>query len=182
MRLHRGFSLIEVMVSVVILAVIAAFAVPSVIGLVRLARARNTGETVAAILEEGRTRATAEGRCFRVSAAAGGTQLQLQRLSSADCVDLVDPFDAPVRTTALSSGSIATVTDTAGVAGANKIIFRPSSRLRGNGTRTVTQYGARVVITVPGAFAVVNVTALGRICASTSVTAPPAIAAPVLCP
>ena len=187
----RAFTLVEMMVAVAILAVAAALAVPSVTSLVRLAHARSGAETVAAVLEEARTRAVNEGRCFRVRAPNAST-LVVERLSTVDCVGnapstaapFIDAFNAPVRTTNLGSGFTVTITDTAGMTSPNQIVFRPNSRLRGNGALTNTQYGARVVANVVHgpAFGIATITSLGRICLSTLTTAPPALTAPVVCP
>jgi prepilin-type N-terminal cleavage/methylation domain-containing protein len=189
----RAFSLIEVMVAVAIVGVIAALGVPSVVSLVATGRARETAQGIAAVLEEARTSAAAEGRCFRVRINGPGTNgngLQIERRNSVDCVHVTlgapDGWDAPKRTQSFDTTNL-TITSTLPSGSQNEIIFRPNDRLRGDGnlpTDAAHQgYGARIKATLKnGRFAVVDITAQGRICTRISTTNPPAQAAPVVCP
>ena len=185
----RAFSLIEVMVAGWILEVVAALAVPSVTNLVSTARARESAQSVSAILEEARTRAAAEGRCFRVRANSGGTTgtgLVLERRNSADCVNLGSDGWDTVRTDVLQAVTVA-ISSTLAPGGQNEIVFRPNDRLRGDGVlphdAAHQNYGSRIQLQLKnGRVAVVDITAQGRLCSRIATSAPPALAAPVVCP
>ncbi len=180
--------MIEVMVVVAIVGVLASLAVPSLLGVAKVNKVRSAIQDVAAILEEARTRAGVEGRCFRVRASTT-TTLVIERRATVDCVDLSkDSWETAVKTFTLPPGFTVT---TAATAAANTtttandtIVFRPNGRLRGDGTLTTTEYGARVQVKLTSAneFATADVTRLGRICVATRGSTNVTLAAPVTCP
>lgn len=184
LRRHRGVTLLEMMVVVAMLGILAALAVPNVQPAVRRARLRGAAEEIAGFLDDARHRAVSQGRCFRVRV-VGGDTLVMERRNSVDCVDLAkDGWEAAERTRVMSGFALTASAVPAAVPADERLVFRPSSRLRGDGSRTTTVYGAGVDITIPAVpeQARVTVTRLGRICTAVSVTPPAALAAPVVCP
>lgn len=176
--------MIEVMIVVAIVGILASLAVPSLLGVAKVNKVRSAVQEVAAVLDEARARAGAENRCFRVRATTTRA-LVIERRSTVDCTDLtLDGWDAAVRTLQLPNDFTLTTSDTAGVTANDRIVFRPSGRLRGSGALTTTEYGARVHVKLNSTneVAVVDVTRMGRICASTKGSSAPALAAPVTCP
>jgi type II secretion system protein H len=176
-------TLLEMMVVVAMLGILAAIAVPNVQPAVRRAKLRAAAEEIAGFLDDARHRATSQGRCFRVRV-VGSNTLLMERRSSVDCVNLAaDSWEAAERTRQMP-GFTLTPTSVPAVAGDEVLVFRPNSRLRGNGTRTATVYGARVAITMDATpeQAAVTVTRTGRICTTLSTGPLPALAAPVECP
>lgn len=180
----RGVTLIEMLVVVAILGVIAALATPSLLPLARRGKLKAATEEVAAFLDDARARASSQGRCFRVRVVAGS--LVLERRSSVDCVNLAaDGWEAPTRTKGLAGVTLTVESIPAALAADERLIFRPNSRLRGDGTRTATTFGSRIVVDPGGGQperGVVVVTRHGRVCAAMMLSPPVALTAPVSCP
>jgi type IV fimbrial biogenesis protein FimT len=182
MRL-RGVTLLEMLVVVAIIGILAAVATPAVEPAVKRARLRGAAEEVAGFIDDARHRAVTQGRCFRVRV-VGGDTLILERRSSVDCVDLAaDGWEPAERTKTLRGFAIVGEAVPA-VPADERFVFRPSSRLRGDGTLTTTASGSRLEIALPGSpeRSPVTATRLGRVCAALHTTAPPPLAAPVECP
>lgn len=176
--------MIEVMIVVAIVGILASLAVPSLLGVAKANKVRSAVQEAAAVLDEARARAAAENRCFRVRASDAST-LVIERRSTADCIDLGrDGWDAPVRTLKMPSEFELKITDTASVSGDDKIVFRPSGRLRGDGSLTKTEYGARLEVKLRSAadIATVDVTRMGRLCTALRGASVGALANPVRCP
>jgi type II secretion system protein H len=180
--------MIEVMIVVAIVGILASLAVPSLLGVAKVNKVRTAAQDVAAVLDEARTRAGAEGRCFRVRASTT-TTLIIERRATVDCVDLTkDSWEAPIKTVKFPNDFTITTSSTAAAntttTASDAIVFRPSGRLRGNGTLTTDEYGARVQVKLNsvGEFATADVTRLGRICVATRGSSNTALAAPVKCP
>ena len=171
------------MVVVAILGIMAALAVPNLAPLVRRSKLRSVAEEAASFLDEARQRAATQGRCFRVRI-VGGDTLVMERRSTVDCVDLtVDSWEPAVATRNLRGFVIASSSLPA-LGADDRFVFRPNSRLRGDGTLTAQAYGSRLEISLAGQpeRGLVLATRVGRVCASLESVAPPALAAPVECP
>jgi prepilin-type N-terminal cleavage/methylation domain-containing protein len=173
-------TLIEVMVVVAILGVMAAVAVPNLLPLLHAGKVSGTAQQVAGFLEATRARAVAEGRCYRVRAQSTAVLIQ-ERRTGTDCVKLsAEGWQGPLRSLPVP-GAVFTVdamtTDTFDGAN-NRIIFRPSSRLRGNGDRVTTDDHARIALAILGVDdkATVEIMASGRICTRSVGTTLPALA------
>ncbi len=180
MQPHRGFSLIEMLVVIAIIGVIAALAAPAMLPMLRSSRGREASSIVASAVEDGRRRAVTEGRCYRVTMVQPN-RIALERHNSSDCVNsgTLDSDGWTATRTVDISPATATISDTAGAAG-DEIVFRPNSRLRGDGTLTNTEYGARVLVQSVGpSFGVVDIDRRGRICERVAIRAPAALTAPV---
>jgi type IV fimbrial biogenesis protein FimT len=176
-------TLLEMLVVVAIIGILAAVATPAVEPAVKRARLRGAAEEVAGFIDDARHRAVTQGRCFRVRV-VGGDTLILERRSSVDCVDLAaDGWEPAERTKTLRGFAIVGEAVPA-VPADERFVFRPSSRLRGDGTLTTTASGSRLEIALPGSpeRSTVTATRLGRVCAALHTTAPPPLAAPVECP
>lgn len=184
-RRFRGVTLLEMMVVVAILGVMAALAVPNLAPLVRRSKLRSAAEEAASFLDEARQRAATQGRCFRVRI-VGSDTLVMERRSTVDCVNLgaVDSWEPAVATRTLRGFLIASTAAPAIASPDERFVFRPNSRLRGNGTLTAQAYGSRLEISLAGQpeRGLVLATRVGRVCASLESIAPPALAAPVECP
>lgn len=178
----RGASLLEVMIVLAIVGILAAIAVPSIVPTVRRAEAASTSEQIAGFVEEARRRAVSTGRCHRVVVVAPAT-LRIERRTTPDCVNLtLDAWD-PVRARVFEKATLAVDAQPGTVPAAEALIFRPTSRLRGDGDLDTTDDGARLTATfTSGHVGVVVVTSIGRICTETRADPPPAFAAPGACP
>lgn len=179
----RGMTLIEMLVVVAVLGILAAIATPNLAPLARRGKLRATTEEVAAFLDDARMRAATQGRCFRVRVI--GDALAVERRDSVDCVNLAaDGWEGAARLKQIAGVTLA-VESVPSVPADEQLVFRPNSRLRGDGTRTATEYGARIIISSVGGGperGVVVVTRHGRVCSGLSLSAPAALAAPVRCP
>lgn len=79
----RGFSLIEVSITVAILGIAAALAVPSLLPLIHRAQLDGATETAANLMARARAEAMYSKRCVRVRVVAN--VLEVDRLNSFDC-------------------------------------------------------------------------------------------------
>lgn len=168
-------TMIEIMVVVSILGLMAAIAVPNLLPLVHAGKLSGASLQLAGFIESARARALAEGRCYRVRVA--GSSMIVERRTGTDCVTLSkEGWQGPLRTLPLPGVifSIDATTTDAFDGANNRMIFRPSGRLRGDGDLLTTDDHARVTITIPGIAdrATVEVMASGRICTQTVATVP----------
>lgn len=179
----RGFTLMEMMAVVSILAVLAAIAVPDLTPAVHNAKLRAQLDEVASFVENARRRARGEGRCYRVAQA--GANLRMQRRANADCVTPIggtlsdggwEPVVATLRPQPGFTFTLQSVP--------NELVFRPSGRVRGDGDLDVRDDGARVVIQyapLPQKHVEVTITTQGRLCPTINPGAPGPMAVPVVC-
>lgn len=179
----RGFTLMEMMVVVSILAVLAAIAVPDLTPAVHNAKLRSQIDEVASFVEHARRRARAEGRCYRVT--QSGASLQMQRRANADCYTPKNGtlsgggWDAVAATLTPARGFTYTLQSVP-----NELVFRPSGRVRGDGDLEVTDDGGRVVIqyaNLPQKHVDVLITSQGRLCPVINSGPPILMAVPVVC-
>ena len=127
-QLERGFSLMEVMIVVVILAVIAAIAMPNFLNTVQNARIGTTADSVRDAVMVGRTEAIRRGAPVTLSGTgspAWSTGWQL-----------LDAGGNLLREGQFASGVSVTVVNAP--AGANNIVFRPNGTI--NNTPTSEMY------------------------------------------
>ncbi|MCC7071848.1 MAG: prepilin-type N-terminal cleavage/methylation domain-containing protein [Deltaproteobacteria bacterium] len=87
----RGFSLIEVSITVAILGVAAALAVPSLLPIIHRAQLDGGTETAANLMARARAEAMYSKRCVRVRVVSNA--LEVDRLNSFDCEN---PGTAPL--------------------------------------------------------------------------------------
>jgi prepilin-type N-terminal cleavage/methylation domain-containing protein len=165
----RGTSLIEMLITVSLLGIIAALAVPAMQPTVAEFRVYSSATAVASFIDDARRRAVAEGRCTRVRSLNG--RLITERRNATDCVNLTLEgwtsaemtlgLEGPVKLDlqALTNPGVTPTAD-------HMIIFRPSGRLYGDGDLDTSDDGVRIVMTESQAqdFRAVIVTAQGRVC------------------
>ncbi|OGQ25254.1 MAG: hypothetical protein A2138_05165 [Deltaproteobacteria bacterium RBG_16_71_12] len=179
----RGFTLMEMMAVVSILAVLSAIAVPDLTPAVHNAKLRAQIDEVASFVENARRRARGEGRCYRVTQSGGS--LQMQRRANADCYTPANGTLSGVDWEAVA----ATLTPPVGFTYTlqsvpNELVFRPSGRVRGDGDLDVTDDGGRVVIqyaSLPLKYVEVLITSQGRLCPGINGGVPAVMAVPVVC-
>jgi prepilin-type N-terminal cleavage/methylation domain-containing protein len=84
--MNRGFTLLEAMITVVIVGVVAAVATPNLLPAVQQATLDGGGEAVAAFLARARAEAMTSRRCVRVWIPSTATEdLVAERLNTFDC-------------------------------------------------------------------------------------------------
>ena len=116
----RGFTLLELVLVMVVLAVMLAIAVPSVRGFLGTSRSRDAVDQIIAVSQWARAQAAAESKVYRLAFAADSYQLTVQEGESFTNVrsDFGRPFVLPqgtrvelvpsgVGNTKLEAGSIA---------------------------------------------------------------------------
>lgn len=163
-----------------ILGVMAAVAVPNLLPLVHAGKLSGTALQVAGFVDSTRTRAVAEGRCYRLKVV--GASLVQERRTGTDCVNLSEEsWEGPLRALPIPGATFAiasTVADDATDGANHRLVFRPSSRLRGDGDLDVTDDHARVSIRLAGVegSSTVEIMATGRTCTRKFPGSPPAVA------
>lgn len=180
----RGASLIEMMVVLGIVGILAAIAVPSFSPVIRSQRATAAAALVAAVFDEARQRAVAEGRCHRVIAPTT-KRLRIERRTSADCASAVADASWTTVKEIVIEGFAVTVQSVPALTAGTELVFRPNSRLRGDGDLTVFRdETARVVLRLSSSpiTATITVIANGRICAQTLAGDPPRLVRAATCP
>jgi type II secretion system protein H len=180
----RGASLIEMMVVLGIVGILAAIAVPSFGPMIRGQRVTAAATLVAALLDEARQRAVAEGRCHRVIAPTT-QRLRIERRTSADCASSVADASWTAMKEIVIDGFSVAVESAPVLDAGTELVFRPNSRLRGDGDLTVfADEIARVVLSVPSSpiRATITVIANGRVCAETFAADPPVLVTTATCP
>ena len=81
MRDDRGFTLIEVLVTTVLMLLVGAVAMTSLVGYARVQDHQSTGDTVVSVLRTSAQRALAEGRTYCVSFDTAAETWQVRRTS-----------------------------------------------------------------------------------------------------
>lgn len=180
----RGFSLIEMMLVVAVLAVMAALAVPAMGPQVNTAKLEGTAEAVAALLGRAQAEAMAAKRCVRVRIA--GSDVIAERLNAFDCdvspataplIDATAPMWIEVGRTRADSAALTLTWDPApsettaaalGGSEPDQLRFRPSGRLWSNDTDVTDDDGVISVtssqVSAPGNKKKTLVEAQGLIC------------------
>lgn len=182
----RGVTLIEMMITLAVLSIIVAIAVPDLVPMVHAQRVSGSAEEVASFVDRARRMAIAERRCVRVVVTPAGDALEVQRLRRPDCVTAPTDWSPPLAAVRAAPGiSFLLETLPGNEPDARSLVFRPNGRLRGDGDLAVIDDGGRVFIAHArvAKTAHVVVTATGRVCwrAYASPNAA-ALVSPVSCP
>jgi type IV fimbrial biogenesis protein FimT len=147
-RLHRGFTLVELLITISITAILAAIAVPAFTGMIDNSRATGATENLAATLRAAQTEAVKRHRTIVVSFQGSGSTTWCWGVSigaACDCQNA--PLGCRIDTTSrlVSSADYRGVTLTA----ANNYSFNPVRNTVNAGNTTFTSANnnqARVVI------------------------------------
>lgn len=175
-----GFTLLEVVVVIAILGVMAALAVPNLIPVVERSKARGAAENLASFVDDARRRAMTSGRCHRV--VVSGDTATVQQRSTPDCVNIALDTWIDAGSTRIEGFTLAVERVPLTVALADAVIFRPNSRLRGDGNLRVDNDGARIKAQMSsGVTGFIDIMSTGRMCATVAMTPPVALTAPPVC-
>jgi prepilin-type N-terminal cleavage/methylation domain-containing protein len=93
-NVHRagGFSLIEMMIVVAVIAVLAGISVPVTAGMISRARADSAGAVAATWLESARNRAVAERRNFTITFDTDNNRVRIDRVEPDDTPTLIADY------------------------------------------------------------------------------------------
>ena len=157
----RGFSLIEMMLVVAILAIMAAIAVPSMSPQVDAAKLEGTAEGIASLLWRAQAEAMSSKRCVRVR--LSGADVIAERENSFDCdtaaaasalIDNTSPLwiqiadfklDGSLMTAAFSPVPGESSAAALGGSEPDQIRFRPSGRLFSSDTNVTNDDGVILI-------------------------------------
>jgi prepilin-type N-terminal cleavage/methylation domain-containing protein len=94
---HRtdGYSLIEMMVVVAVIAIVAGISVPVTSAMISRARSEGTGVVVATWLESARNRAVAERRNFEVTFDTGTNRIKVERVEPDLAKTVIVDYELP---------------------------------------------------------------------------------------
>ncbi|HEY4220087.1 MAG TPA: type II secretion system protein [Myxococcota bacterium] len=151
MRSLRGFSLIEMMVVVAILAIAASLAVPRLLPEIHKARLDGDAEIVANFVSRARSEAMYQHRCTQVRRPSA-TQLVSEVLNSFDCdsnpatikIDTTTALFLPLDSITPSTKTTYTLTlpvDGNANGAPNVIRFRPNGRVWGTDSNLANDFG-----------------------------------------
>lgn len=171
----RGFSLIEMLVSVAIVGIVAALAVPSMLPTVRFETLQASGHVVSGFVAAARLAAMTQRRCVRIrlAPATAPPTLVAERLNSFDCenpsaplIDDAAPLWIEIGKQALDAPRVVLALAPAPTGTPGEIRFRPSGRIF-SPDANINDDDAVITITHPASVDVVHVLvdAPGMVCA-----------------
>lgn len=123
-RTHSAFTLLELILVMVLVAITMALAAPSLKGFTDAQRVRNAAGTVLALIQYARTQAVAEGRPYRLEI---DTARRAFRLTAQQGADFVSPATDAARDYTLDADMNVQVagTNASGTANTSYITVRP---------------------------------------------------------